>query len=218
MKPGRVPDNSMPKAAVKNPVATKSGAHRRSTLEHDKCFISHNWSTDCLGRDNHARAGEINEALHCRDVDTWFDEQGDMKGCTMNAMTNGIDDCGVILVLITRDYLNKCKKEANDNCKLEFKYAYNRRGEQCMIPIVMEPDVRNPSTWDGPVGAALGSRLYIDFSDGGAASSPAKIAELIKEIDRISAVSLARFSDLEEAESVARKAEAQESAVHTAVL
>lgn len=52
-----------------------------------------------------------------------------------------------------------------DNCLLEFNYALRRKKPDCMIPVVMEPDLRNTSSWFGPVGMALGGNLYIDFSD-----------------------------------------------------
>ena len=104
----------------------------------------------------------INEGLRERRIDTWFDSQGDMRGDTLQAMTEGIDECSLVAVCITREYIEKCKKKDNDNCKLEFEYAYNRKKVNNLIAVVMEPDCANPGSWDGPVGAALASQLYVD--------------------------------------------------------
>jgi hypothetical protein len=52
-------------------------------------------------------------------------------------------------------------KEAHDNCKIEFEYAYQRKTVKNLIVVVMEPDCASPASWDGPVGAALGTQLYI---------------------------------------------------------
>jgi len=52
-----------------------------------------------------------------------------------------------------------------DNCKYEFTYAMNQMGSQNMIPVVMEPEMRETHKWKGELGAALGSMLYIDLSE-----------------------------------------------------
>jgi len=41
----------------------------------------------------------------------------------------------------------------------------NQHGSQYMIPIIMEPDMRETNKWKGELGAALGSILYVDLSD-----------------------------------------------------
>jgi WD40 repeat protein len=142
-----------------------SGKQQQKQQQTVRVFLSHNWGVDTEQRDNHARARTINTALKASGIDTWFDEQGDMKGEIVQAMTNGIDNCDVIVVCVTRAYIDKCKKEGADHCKLEFNYAYNRKGPNLMIPLVMEDDCMSPATWDGPVGAILGAKLYLSFSD-----------------------------------------------------
>jgi hypothetical protein len=77
-------------------------------------------------------------------------------------MTNGIDGSSAVAVFITPEYIQKCKKEGNDNCKLEFEYAYQRKTVKNLIPVVMEPDCASPASWEGRVGAVLGTQLYID--------------------------------------------------------
>merc|ERR1712070_178476 len=117
------------------------------------------------GRDNHARVSEINEGLKARGIETWFDSQGDMKGNTLQAMTKGIDECDLVVVFVSRAYVYKCNKEDNDNCKFEFEYAFNQKQVSRMLVVAMERDCADPKTWIGPVGAALGTQLYIDCKD-----------------------------------------------------
>jgi tetratricopeptide (TPR) repeat protein len=105
-----------------------------------------------------------------------------MKGDILLAMTSGIDSADVVVVCITREYINKCKKAGNDNCKLEFEYAYNRKGVNRMVAVVMEPDCAGPQSWDGSVGAILGLQLYVGATDSG--KTKEQVADLAKEIRR----------------------------------
>jgi hypothetical protein len=124
-------------------------------------FLSHAWGNDQMGRDNHARVAEINDRLKCQNIDTWFDSQGDMKDDTVLAMTNGIEACDLVIVFVTRAYIDKCKKKGNDNCKLELNYAYTHKTVERLVSVVMEPDCGAPASWDGPVSAYVGTHLYI---------------------------------------------------------
>jgi len=38
------------------------------------CFITHDWGSDELGRDNHERAGRVAAALQEAGLAVWFDE------------------------------------------------------------------------------------------------------------------------------------------------
>jgi hypothetical protein len=147
------------------------------------CFLSHDWSADELGRNNHLRARNLKLQLESRGLRVWFDES-QMSSNILDSMTNGIDNSRVFLVFVTQAYLNKVNgSETRDNCKLEFNYAYQRKSPSKMLPIVMESRMLNTRSWQGIVGAALGSTLYDDFSDDSKISTVCD--SLVEKINRL---------------------------------
>ena len=136
--------------------------HQPSQLRwRPRLFISHCWTKDLCGRDNHARVKMLNNTLLCSNkVDTWFDETS-MRSDLTQSMCNGIDNCDIVLVCISRAYINKCQQNENDNCKLELNYAYERKGCTHLLPVVMEEDCLLQRSWGGPVGAYLNKHLYV---------------------------------------------------------
>ena len=89
-----------------------------------------------------------------------------MEGFIVDQMTAGIDQSYVV---VTQTYMQKVgSNRHNDNCKLEFNYALNRKSN-AIVGTPMEPRALDPSTWSGPVGAVFGGKLYeanfaFDFS------------------------------------------------------
>ena len=51
------------------------------------------------------------------------------------------------------------------SCLGEFTYAFNRRGADKLIAVVMEQGCHDTASWNGVVGMRLGSSLYIDLAD-----------------------------------------------------
>jgi hypothetical protein len=90
-----------------------------------------------------------------------------MKGEIVDQMTSGIDDAQVVVVFITKNYMEKVggANGSTDNCKIEFSYAYRHKKPELMIPVVMEKGLHNNALWKGALGAALGGALYLDFSN-----------------------------------------------------
>jgi hypothetical protein len=129
-------------------------------------FLTHDWGIDELGRVNHDRVAAINEALKLLGFVTWFDSDK-MTGDVEDKMVSGIDNTSVILVFVTQRYMNKVNgSDANDNCRKEFKYATKKKSSTKMIPVVMEPRMKdNKGNWTGLVMMELGSILYVDFSN-----------------------------------------------------
>lgn len=129
-------------------------------------FLSHNWGDDELGRDNHDRVVKLNELLKAKGYSTWCDAE-QMTGDIVKRMCQGIDNTRVILCFITKRYVDKVGSPDHvpDNCKKEFMYAARKLTAAKIVPICMEPGMRNPADWSGPVGMELGGMLYTDMSD-----------------------------------------------------
>ena len=127
----------------------------------------------------------INDAIKNRGVISWFDEEERMSGSTRQKMVEGIENSDIIVVFITEAYRDKVNSGGGrDNCRFEFQHAFEQKGPEVMIPVVMEPGMRNARDWTGVLGAALSTHLFIDFSsaftDG--AIFDAKVNELVSSI------------------------------------
>ena len=69
------------------------------------------------------------------------------------------------MVFITEAYRDKVNIDnGRDNCRFEFQHAFVQKGPELMIPVVMEPCMRNVGDWTGVLGAALSAHMCIDFS------------------------------------------------------
>ena len=91
----------------------------------------------------------------------------------------------LIKLHITDAYRTKINQgDGRDNCRFEFKHAFEQKGPGVMIPVVMESGMRNARDWTGLLGAALSSHLYIDFSSvfTDDAAFDAKVSELVSRI------------------------------------
>jgi hypothetical protein len=90
-----------------------------------------------------------------------------MIGDIVAKMTGGIDNTQIILVFITKRYVEKVGgANSNDNCQIEFDYSFIRKKREMMLPIVMEGQMRDTSQWTGKVGKNLEelfSPLFIHF-------------------------------------------------------
>ena len=125
-------------------------------------FITHNWSKDRGGRDNHLRVAKIVKRLQELGLKVWFDGE-QMKDAIQQQMCDGIDSARVVIVCVTDLYIDKVAGKglagANDNCLFEFRYACDKKAGK-MIPIVMDEACKTSSAWHGPVGGSLGGTLY----------------------------------------------------------
>ena len=147
-------------------------------------FLSHNWGDDDLGRDNHARVVKINDLLVDAGYVTWCDSE-QMIGDVVDRMVEGIDHTQAVIVFVTKRYMEKRMTTANiqDNCKKEFKYAVRRHTEAKMIPVIMEPEMKDCSKWSGPLAMELGGTLWVDLSDTAFDSSSTGFSRLCDEIN-----------------------------------
>jgi len=79
-------------------------------ISNPSVFLTHTWVKDELNRDNHARVGTVNKILKAQGFKTWFDEDK-MVGHIDNMMAKGIDDSDIILVFISKVYMEKVASE-----------------------------------------------------------------------------------------------------------
>jgi hypothetical protein len=107
----------------------------------------------------------INKELKSLGFVTWFDSDR-MTGMVVDQVS-GIDNASVIIVFVTQRYMNKVNgSDANDNCRKEFHYAADTKSSTKMIPVVMEPRMKDiKSNWSGLTRMELGRQLYVDFSN-----------------------------------------------------
>ena len=132
-------------------------------------FLSHDWGTDELGRRTHDRVKRVHALLRQNGIATWLDEE-EMRGNIVQRMTEGIESSTLVLVFVTRNYIDKAAGRGpngeSDNVFREFQYSCQRKtvGVQ-LLPVVLEPSCLNQRTWDGAVGFNLGNHLYVDLAD-----------------------------------------------------
>ena len=68
-----------------------------------------------------------------RKVQTWFDIWGAMRGGTNDAMATGVECAKVLLVFLSKAYVNSV------NCLLEFRYAVQRG--KAFVVLHTEPEI-----------------------------------------------------------------------------
>ena len=144
-------------------------------------FASHDWGEDHL---NHAKVAIVVRMLRSKGIEVWFDEDH-MKGNILDAMCKGIDDCDVVIVFVTCNYMIKVEKgDESDNVRREFMYAKEQHHK--LIPVCF--DAALPKSWTGPVGMMLGSLVFVNL----VLIEPAGIETLARAIRRKTGNSIAR--------------------------
>ena len=69
-------------------------------------FLTHNWNEDEDGRNNHERVSRIHQGLKKKGLNMWFDSER-MQGAIVDQMIQGIDDSAIVVVFLTKKYMNK---------------------------------------------------------------------------------------------------------------
>jgi hypothetical protein len=157
----------------------QSTEHRQE----NSLFLSHNWGVDNYNHDNVIK---INKGLRDLGYTTWIDAEH-MSGDTLQSMSDGIDQCKIVLVFVNHEYMTKVNDPGTQACKFEFNYAVRRKTPAMMLPIVIRTRTEQPIAsrdWFGPVGLVLSSHLYaeVDCSTGG----PIDISNIIRELNKMS--------------------------------
>jgi len=122
-------------------------------------FISYAGDKDGESRDNRARAKRLNMSLKSAGFETWFVDQ-QFGSNVRNQMAKGIENSAVVLICVTRRYMEKVAEDTDSNCKFEFEYAVVKRGTLHMLPIVMEESMADTSKWNGSLSMTLGRHQY----------------------------------------------------------
>jgi chemotaxis protein histidine kinase CheA len=147
-------------------------------------FLTHNWSDDEDGRNNHSRVSRINKALQRRGFITWFDEEK-IDGQIRHEMTEGIKQTHCVVVCITKVYQDKINSgNRADNCYFEFDYASRVRSNH-MVPVVMEKCMLSHSAWDHRLDSELGGTLFVDMSKDDEAIFERKCDELATRLNNL---------------------------------
>ena len=103
-------------------------------------------------------------------------------------MSDGIDHSRLVICFITSSYMDKVAgngpRGLDDACKNEFDYAIRRFGAAKVIPVVMEAECKDTSTWTGAVGFKLGGHIHFDMSSDDAPEDVRKLGQLSTFIKR----------------------------------
>ena len=141
-------------------------------------FMSHDWGKE---RVNHEKVLRIHGELKRKGLSPWVDQE-QMSGNIYSKMCEGIDGSACVIVFVTENYMKKVGGDnMNDNCRLEFNYAAQRKTSLKIVPVVMEAALRDISTWTGRVGMFLAGTLYVDMS--GDLSDPLHLVSKVDELN-----------------------------------
>jgi hypothetical protein len=117
-------------------------------------------------------------------LDAWFhDEQ--MQGNIRQRMAEGIERSAVVLICVSRKYMERVKMDGSNNCKLEFEYADRKRTPLCMLPIVMEGSMIDTATWDEVLGLVLGSYSSCPLTSDVDANFDCAVAKIAESVDKM---------------------------------
>eukprot|EP01036_Dinobryon_divergens_P032317 gene32318-41879_t len=138
-------------------------------------FLAYDWS---MNEKHYQLVAKVNALLKVRGFTTWFDDdklEGDMK----HKISKGIDNCRVVLHFITDSYVNRIAKQSLlNNCFVGFNHANHRKKIQ--ISVVIEKEMRDIGSWEGPLGMVLGALPFVDLST--KSTFDTKIDELVNTV------------------------------------
>jgi hypothetical protein len=155
----------------------------RSAYEYD-VFISHSSDRDDEGRDNHARAKRLNEGLQKLKVKTWFDDD-QMQGNVLQRRAEGIERSAVVLICVTRKYMEKVAQDGSNNCKYEFEYATKKRTPLWMLSVVMEESMTDTTAWHGVLGMVLGNYSSCKLNSDADADFNCAVAKISESVNKM---------------------------------
>ena len=143
-------------------------------------FMSHTWTMDELGRDNHKRVLYIGKGLARAGWSVWIDEHN-MCGNIDKCMTSAIDGATVVLLCLSRDYFERINENRMSNVQKEWMYVHFRK--KTTLPLVMDPSLLNHDSWpSGIVGMYISRDMYVDASHNDVDKITADVSSQISRI------------------------------------
>jgi len=129
-------------------------------------YFSYAVGLDSKGRDIQERVKKLNEGLKTKSLVTSFDSDRS-KNLTKESIKQGIDHTRVVIVFFTKAYLEKINSKSKKNHeKFEFSYAIRTKGfNQKLIPIILDKECVDRSTWLGSIGFAFEGISSIEYSE-----------------------------------------------------
>ena len=121
--------------------ARQSSEKIESTGNH--VMISYQW-------DSQEVLVEVKNRLQASGYRVWMDLE-QMKGSTLDAMAEAVENASVVLVCVSRRY------KESQNCRSEATYAYDLKKD--IIPLMMERNYKG----DGWLGIIVTGKMWFDF-------------------------------------------------------
>lgn len=121
--------------------------------------MSHSWGKNS---ETHLSVIEMANKLAQDGFRVWIDDKN-LNESVAEDIVLGIDRSAAFVAFLTKDYMKKTSIR-DSNAGKEFNYI-TRRGAKYVIPVVLDRELLDPSSWQGTVAALhLGNSLYIDFT------------------------------------------------------
>ena len=138
--------------------ARQSSEKIESTGNH--VMISYQW-------DSQEVLVEVKNRLQASGYRVWMDLE-QMKGSTLDAMAEAVENASVVLVCVSRRY------KESQNCRSEATYAYDLKKD--IIPLMMERNYKG----DGWLGIIVTGKMWFDFQSKHALEQ--SVTKVIKEL------------------------------------
>ena len=138
--------------------ARQSSEKIESTGNH--VMISYQW-------DSQEVLVEVKNRLQASGYRVWMDLE-QMKGSTLEAMAEAVENASVVLVCVSRRY------KESQNCRSEATYAYDLKKD--IIPLMMERNYKG----DGWLGIIVTGKMWFDFQSKHALEQ--SVTKVIKEL------------------------------------
>eukprot|EP00299_Pterocystis_sp_00344_P019704 c9748_g1_i7.p1 GENE.c9748_g1_i7~~c9748_g1_i7.p1 ORF type:complete len:268 (+),score=63.97 c9748_g1_i7:336-1139(+) len=137
-------------------------------------FFTHDWGLDELGRNNHMRILSLAKQFSTHGLQIAVEEvEGRAK-----RQNHKIDESAVVVVFITKRFMEKVANGVQDNCLFEFDYASKKKGLDKMLFVLNEKRLKDEQVWCGPVGNVLKTKSALMLWE----DTPETVDVLLREI------------------------------------